>query len=110
MPSYEYRCEKCGHCKKFSQSIHKKLPQKCPRCRSKKYHPQYGVPILWNYEVKTFGQQSELNEKRLGKEQVQLLAGEKPKAEIPWWRDDEKIMDPTTIKNPKRWIETGEDD
>jgi putative FmdB family regulatory protein len=32
MPTYEYRCRKCGHQFEVFHGIHDKTVQKCPRC------------------------------------------------------------------------------
>ena len=35
MPTYEYECQKCGHCFDVFQSITEKPKQRCPKCRGK---------------------------------------------------------------------------
>ncbi len=35
MPTYEYECEKCGHCFELFQSMSDKPRQRCPKCRGK---------------------------------------------------------------------------
>ena len=38
MPTYEYRCDKCGEQFTLILSLreHEEVPQKCPKCQSKK--------------------------------------------------------------------------
>jgi putative FmdB family regulatory protein len=37
MPTYEFKCKKCGHCFEMAESIsqHDKHREKCPECGSK---------------------------------------------------------------------------
>ncbi len=35
MPTYEYACDRCGHCFEKLQSITAPPLKRCPRCRSK---------------------------------------------------------------------------
>ena len=35
MPTYEYRCEKCGHQFEVFHGIRDRKPRRCPRCRSR---------------------------------------------------------------------------
>ncbi len=74
--------------------------------------------------ITTFGQQSEYNYKKLGKEQAAKMKEEhhtaskkiKPDSEIPWWRDGsipgtkrlEKPLDVRKIKDTEKYIMTGE--
>ena len=35
MPTYEYKCEKCGHIFEYYQSMDDKPLHTCPKCRGK---------------------------------------------------------------------------
>ena len=35
MPTYEYRCRKCGHRFELFHGIRDETPKRCPRCRSR---------------------------------------------------------------------------
>lgn len=134
MPTYEYRCQDCSHqYEVFKKTITRRHPRKCPECNSKNFGTYLGTPIgRVKGEPKTFGQQAELNEKRLGKELMQKMREEdqarmkggwtgpqipgakrvEKSKEIPFYRqgleDPTKPLDITKVKDIPHYIETGE--
>ncbi len=123
-----YRCEHCSHelDKWFeygdSNPVH---PVKCPECKKDGLYQVYTSNFCPNAEPTTFGKQSEVNVKKLGKEQLQIrqskdkfLQHRKKQEKLnkeAWWRNGEvpgtkleKPLDLTTVKDEKKYIETGE--
>lgn len=48
MPTYEYRCKKCGHQYELFHSIKDDTPRRCPRCRGKAERvPTGGAGLLF---------------------------------------------------------------
>src|SRR5262245_18784207 len=48
MPTYEYRCKKCGHQFERFHSISDDSPKRCPKCRSKSVRvPAGGAGLLF---------------------------------------------------------------
>ncbi len=48
MPTYEYRCRKCGHQFELFHSITDDSPKRCPRCGSKSVRvPSAGAGLLF---------------------------------------------------------------
>src|SRR5258706_13336244 len=48
MPTYDYRCTKCGHVFELVQSIKDDPPRRCPKCRSKAVRvPSGGAGLLF---------------------------------------------------------------
>lgn len=116
MPTYAYKCEKCGLAYEEIRSINGALPSDCPKCHTaygdgfeQDYSQSYGIGIVYGNPT-TVGQQAELNAKKMGKEQLELAvqaelatrdcSGLKPRAgnarlerpksnELPWWRNGE---------------------
>ena len=80
MPFYDFTCDKCCYKEEICRSITEKLPTKCPNCRAKSpaFHQIYGAPTLIAYgnidQVTTFGQAAEINCRKAGKEQLQLMS------------------------------------
>lgn len=131
MPIYLFRCEKC---KINSEQVHLMSEahepcQKCGEPYGDVFHQrfmEYQTQAIQKGDPKTFGQQSELNAKRLGKEQMQLMEEDimKPKpftgklpagaslpdrsgAAKPFWRENKKKpINPKKI-NVKKYVEEG---
>lgn len=48
MPTYDYRCRKCGHVFELFHSIKDDKPKKCPRCKGKAERvPSSGAGLLF---------------------------------------------------------------
>ncbi len=48
MPTYEYRCSRCGHQFELFHSITDDSPKRCPKCRSKSVRvPTRGAGLLF---------------------------------------------------------------
>lgn len=48
MPTYDYRCTKCGHRFELFHSIKDETPRRCPRCRGKAVRvPAGGAGLLF---------------------------------------------------------------
>lgn len=138
MPTYEYACQNCHEQFEETRSIHEKGPDKCPICGTlygqgfdQNYSGYNQISLVYGSPT-TIGQQAELNAKRLGKEQMQLLVEKekarkfggklpqgaslpKEEAETPWFRSGEvpglpkrDKLDLAKIKNTEKFIETGE--
>ena len=131
MPSYDFACEHCRHFWKdqwFSMSD--QLPQVCPECGSTEpdFHQVYGAPlVVIKGNPTTFGQQAEINARRVGKEQMAKMTEDakvrkrkgrralnlpgasriEAPAGKPWWRDSDKPLDLKKIKDPVKYIRTG---
>lgn len=140
IPSYSYLCGSCRHAFDQFKSIAAPHPAECPRCGEpygrafQQDYAQFRVTGTVYGDPKTVGQQAELNAKRLGGEQTQLLwereqtrlsgytgplpPGAKPitgEAVTPPWRDGswgtkplDKPLDLGAVKNTTKYIETGE--
>lgn len=122
MPTYPMVCDACGLEEEIVQSIHLDLPTLCPRCGENAYRQDFSKPRLASEVVlidgppTTVGKQAELNAKKMGKEQVQQKAEEilgpkgmaKRNAPIPFWRKSDKPLDLTTVKDTRKYIETGD--
>lgn len=139
MPTYCYECEKCG--KPHEEICSMKAPQlaECPSCgepNGEQFHRVFAVGNIYiKGDPKTIGQQAELNAKRLGKEQRQLIAekarrksqftGKLPPGasinttgtdEPPWFRDGsvqglpkmDKPLNLKKVKNKEKYIQTGD--
>jgi putative FmdB family regulatory protein len=48
MPTYDYRCRKCGHVFELFHSIRDEKPRRCPRCKGKAQRvPSGGAGLLF---------------------------------------------------------------
>lgn len=141
MPTYEYHCDKCEHHFEEFKGLTEPHPAKCPSCKVKygdKFHQVYhaGIAIVYGNPT-TFGQQAEINERRLGKEQMAIKAEmalpenrkakslkmpkgakriNKAGAKLPWWRSGDvpklskmaKPLDLKNVPNVQKYIESGD--
>ncbi len=140
MPTYAFGCESCGHSYEHEQSIHAEHPTSCPRCGAtgeEVFHQLWGTYKtlgLVKGSPTTVGQQAELNARRAGKEQIQMMAEEAalPKwtgpmpegarvnttgtGQPPWYRSGEvkgtgrleKPLDLSKVKDVARYVATGD--
>lgn len=124
----EYFCLTCEHRWEIETEFAKppKTPKKCPVCKKKTVGQQFTTFGVVNFleSARNFEHASDINKKRLGKEQLQLMEDADPiiskkkqrAKNLPWWQDgsveglprDEKPLDLSTIKDVKKYIETGE--
>ena len=124
MPTYEYLCSNCEERFEAAQSIKDKPLKRCPKCGKHKLVRQFGTPefFVMGAEPKTVGELAKRNTGKMSQhEYVDRLANDekryekltgkkkkKKKAPKPWWRDTDKPLDLSKIKNTQKYIETGE--
>lgn len=120
MPYYAYYCSACAHADEVQQSIHKPLPTHCPKCGKKTWLQDYAAkrPVVNDGVPRSVMQQAEQNAKRDGKELTRLkaeqmlgadeVARREGKIAKPWWRDGDKPLDVTRLKDPQHYVLTGE--
>lgn len=133
-------CRACGHAFDQFKSLLAPHPEKCPPCGEpygrafQQDWGQFRVTGTVYGDPKTLGQQAELNEKRMGREQTQRLwegeqrrlteytgplpEGARPiqsTGETPPWRDGsfgtpakDKPLDLSQVRNVQKYVETGE--
>ncbi len=85
MPTYVYCCGACDHAYEEFRSFSEPSPQVCPKCGEpygQKFNQDWmkNRPFGWVYgedHATTFGQQAEYNAKRVGKEQLGMMAAER---------------------------------
>jgi hypothetical protein len=140
LPTYAFQCP-CGYAEDVYLDYSDELPRNCPECgkgESEGFGQDYSQnrPVGWVYgfdNARTFGQVSEYNHRRLGKELSEKMqeeasrprkspwsklpgAAEPEKPETPWWRDGsvpglkpmEKPLDLSRVKDTEHYIQTGE--
>lgn len=141
MPTYAYSCDACGCQHEEFRSISQPHPTQCPDCSEpfgdvfrQEFMGSNPIGIVRNQPT-TFGQQAEINARRMGKEQMQIMAEQSKKrvsqftgklpdnasinttgtGERPWWRDGvaglptlDKPLDMKKVKDSTKYIETGE--
>lgn len=140
MPTREYHCDGCGHhYEEFFKSIADDNPLSCPSCDEDYdgvFRQVYGAGIAIVYgQPTTFGQQAEINAKKMGKEQMSIMAESaklenrradalnlprgaskaEKSAETPWFRSGsipelpklDKPLNLSKVTDVQRYIETG---
>lgn len=116
---YDAICDGCGFEGEISKPMADEFPTRCPACKKNKLRQDYSKksPIVQDLTPKTVGQQAERNAKVEGKEQQQIKAEKllgpkgmaKRNAKTPWWRKEgSKPLDVTKIKDPNKFILTGD--
>lgn len=78
MPTYEYRCEQCGHELEIQQSMKDDSITLCPNCNTE--HLERIISLtMWfvKGEPTTIGQLAEKNSKKMGKYKVDELTRQK---------------------------------
>jgi putative FmdB family regulatory protein len=115
MPFYDYHCPHCGFAFEARHGFEDRLTD-CPDCGQEGLKRDFNVPTIYVREVRTFGQQAELNARKAGSEKLSLMAAEArdrsrrareamrsgvieaaggqrieppAEAEVPWWRSGE---------------------
>jgi putative FmdB family regulatory protein len=139
VPFYAFKCDKCDNSYEEFRAMGD-FPKKCPRCETKYnagFHQDYSksnVTGVTYGNPTTVGQQAEINTRKLGKEQMQLMEESDKKRRsgfkgpsprngkpveiennyIPPWRDgcwglpkEEKPIDITKIPNLEKYVATG---
>jgi DNA-directed RNA polymerase subunit RPC12/RpoP len=99
-----YKCEKCEGEVLYKENCSKSFRKRCPLCNKnglllKEGHINMDIFVDMK-KSKTLGSQSDLNYKKLEKEQ------EIKKVQNPWWRKNKKINF-DVLKNPTRYINEG---
>lgn len=122
MPWFDVICSKCGYKEKdYEKPYSLDFPIKCHSCNKKTLIKDYSspdaLPDFHIKEIKSLAQQSEFNEKKLGKEQISKKRDtmmtdfdkKKEKAEKPWyWSENQtKPLDVSKISNISEYIEHG---
>lgn len=135
MVTYHFVCESCEVQGDVVQSIKDSLPEQCPECGATEphWHQVYSGEnfCFVRQEPTTVGQQAELNAKRVGREQMQIMgeqsqianrkakfSGKIPsggrkltdttKAARPWWRPNaDKPLNVSKLKDPTKFILEG---
>lgn len=130
MPVYLNRCTNCQHEFESIQKYQDKPLKRCPNCRRHKLERVIFTPTVICYgnidTVTTFGQAAELNAKRMGKEGMSNLeqkTRKKQKLKLPrgaqridsasgggrpWWRDGDKPLNLNKVKDPHKYVMTGD--
>ena len=72
MPTYDYRCEACGHTMEKWQSFKEDVIKECPECKQEEMVRLFGNPfLLIKGEPTTLIQQAEANSKRMGRNECE---------------------------------------
>ncbi len=120
MPTYEYECKNCEHEFETMHSILKKALKKCPKCNKNQLIRLIsggGAVIIKGTQTPCTGgmtKQERKEEKSFRKKQkrkAKKKANEALKKNPPFWRsskDGQPRQD--ILKNPQKYIETGEID
>ncbi len=141
MPSYSYICDACGGAHDDFHAMSAPHPERCPSCGTpfgamfRQNFQGVGAIVVIRDSPTTFGQQAEINARRVGKEQLQLMSeqdgartgtftGRLPQgAKVnttgtgarPWFRDGvaglpvlDKPLDLKQVRDAKKYVETGE--
>ena len=122
MPTYDYRCDRCGYEFELYQSFSDKIKRTCPDCKKTTLKRLIGCGLggFCQQDATTIGQLGERNAKTAGKSKIeelgatneennkkaQQLLGKEP-GKKPWWRTTDKPLDLKKIKNVKKYIEEG---
>ena len=124
--SYKYYCKKCSHFLSYILDFDERLNEfACPKCLEKlKYcgGNDIRVSATGNCGYISLERQSERNIKEIGQDRYNQMCEKDPiiskrieakkEENRPWWRkyqdDPSKPINLKDIKNPEKYIETGE--
>jgi len=106
MPTYDYKCEECGHEFEAFHGMTAEPLKDCPECNKPALQKLIGAGAAAIVKGTTTPCRGEPKKKELGD---RLGEGKNKTEEIPWWRSnkDGKIRN-DILKNPKKYIRTGE--
>ena len=104
MPVYEYRCESCSHEFEEQQEVKDKPLEICPKCQEKSAERLISRTHGFVRNITTLGQLAERNNKKIGKEKLQIEADKKKPANNI--RELKKIGNMTN-EQKRRYIEDG---
>jgi putative FmdB family regulatory protein len=105
VPTYDYECEACQHRFEAFHSMSAKPLRKCPECNKLALIKLIGAGAAAIIKGTTTPCKGEYRKPNLGSK---LGEGEN-KSEAPWWRSGEdKKVRKDILKNPKKYIKTGE--
>lgn len=123
---YLFECENCKVVIEKWLTMNSYRCKKCPNCGKNKLFQLFTTMghTMFLESAKTFGKAAEINEKREGKEKMQVMfendpvgqAKKKQESNIPWWRkkaegnkERKKPLDVSKIKDTEKYIITGEE-
>jgi putative FmdB family regulatory protein len=117
MPTYEYECDFCDFLFEKFHSISAKPLRRCPQCKKNtlvRLISGGGAVIVRGTNTPCRGgrkleeiQEQKHERKNKIKKQKQR-AKEMMKKNPPWWRPNRDEVNMDVLKNPKKYIETGE--
>lgn len=119
MPSYDYNCTDCDTIFELFHMMTDDSIKHCPQCNStnvEKLISGGAAVIVKGTQTPCYGGRRAEEIKEIKKEKKQKREKQKAKAKEnaiknpPWWRPDPKVIDTKVLKNPKKYIETGEVD
>lgn len=115
MPTYEYECDSCNYSFEAFHSMSSKPLKKCPQCQKntlQKLISGGAAVIIKGTQTPCFDRTETLEKKKAKREKIarqkkEAKAAEKKKP--PWWRPrKDKKIDMSVLKNPEKYIRTGE--
>lgn len=113
MPTYGYCCDVCGHAAEEFRKLSDGHPPRCPRCGAawgdgwrQDLTGLCGATIAYG-EPTTFGQQAELNARRLGREQLRMLE-ERHAQRAPWQGPVPRGASPVPAQPEPPWFRSGD--
>jgi putative FmdB family regulatory protein len=107
MPTYEYRCDKCGTEVDYYQNIKDKPKRKCPVCKKNGLSRLLSACIGFvSREVTTIGQLAERNSKKMGSK-IKEEEDRSGKTEAKKKKREISKINKMTLSEKIRYIEEG---
>ena len=105
MPTYDYECDSCGHKLEVFHGMNDQPIIECPECGSMSLTKLIGPGAAAIVKGTSTPCRGEPRKPKLGSK---LGEGEN-KTETPWWRSDKtgKVRK-DILKNPEKYVKTGE--